>query len=48
MAKRKRKLIALMPAKGPPTNLRPAGAHRNRRELTRNIVKAELRKFEEE
>ena len=50
MAKRKRKhrLLAMLPRMGPATNVRPAGAHKSRREVARAIVKAELRKFEEE
>lgn len=46
--KKKRRLIALVPPKGPATNIRPAGAHRDRREVERSIVKLELRKFEAE
>jgi hypothetical protein len=46
MSKRKKKhrLIALVPRMGPPTNLRPAGAHRDER----RVAKLELRKFEAE
>jgi hypothetical protein len=46
--KRQRKLLALLPPRGPATNVRPAGAHRDKRALARNIVKIELRKFDEE
>jgi hypothetical protein len=46
--KRKHKLVALVPPRGPATNVRPAGAHRDKREPTRDIVKIELRKFEED
>jgi hypothetical protein len=46
--KRKHKLLALLAARGPATNLRPAGAHRDKREPARDVVKIELRKFEEE
>jgi hypothetical protein len=46
--KPKLKLVALLPPKGPPTNVRPAGAHRSAREVDRSIVKIELRKFEAE
>jgi hypothetical protein len=38
----------MLPRMGPATNVRPAGAHKSRREVARAIVKAELRKFEEE
>jgi hypothetical protein len=50
MGKRKPKfkLVALLPPKGPPTNVRPGGAHRDRRDVGRSLVKAELRKFEPE
>ncbi len=44
--KKKRRLVALVPRLGPPENLRPGGAHRNRRREDRAIVKLELRKFE--
>jgi hypothetical protein len=46
--KPKHKLMALLPPKGPPANVRPAGAHRSAREIDRSIVKVELRKFEAE
>jgi hypothetical protein len=46
--KKKMKLVALLPPKGPPTNVRPGGAHRDRREPGRDVVKIELRKFEAE
>jgi hypothetical protein len=46
--KRKHKLVALLPPKGPPINVRPAGAHKDRRTEDRTIVKVELRKFEAE
>jgi hypothetical protein len=47
-AKKKRRVVALVPRMGPPQNLRPAGAHRDRRDDDRRIVKLELRKFEAE
>jgi hypothetical protein len=46
--KKRRRLVALVPPKGPATNVRPAGAHRDRRMVERSIVKLELRKFEAE
>ncbi len=44
--KKRRRLVALVPRLGPAVNVRPAGAHRDRRALERSIVKLELRKFE--
>jgi hypothetical protein len=38
----------MLPRMGPATNVRPAGPHKNLREVARGVVKAELRKFEEE
>ena len=46
--KKKRRLVALVPRMGPATNVRPAGAHRDEREMERSIVKLALRKFEAE
>ena len=40
--KRRRKLAALMPRLGPPTNLRPAGAHESLKRYNRKRQKATL------
>lgn len=40
--KRKRRKRAVVAPLGPPTNLRPAGAHRNKKKYDRKRSKAEL------
>ena len=40
--KKKRRKAALMPRLGPPTNLRPAGAHESLRRYNRKRTKAAL------
>ena len=49
MKKRKRRRIAetIVPRLGPPTNLRPAGAHESARHYNRKKHKAALRREEE-
>jgi len=42
--KRRRKLRAIVPRLGPPTNLRPAGAHESPKHYNRNKMKAALRR----
>jgi hypothetical protein len=42
MAKKRRRKIALMPRLGPPTNLRPAGAHDTLKRYNRKRIKAAL------
>lgn len=44
MAKRKRRKPNLVPRLGPPTNLRPAGAHESLRRYNRRRMKAALRR----
>ncbi len=43
MAKKKRRKINLVPRLGPPTNLRPAGAHETLTRYNRKRKKRELR-----
>ena len=43
MAKKKRRKMKLVPRLGPPTNLRPAGAHENLAAYNRRRQKADLR-----
>jgi len=42
MAKKRRRKMALMPRLGPPTNLRPAGAHETLKRYDRKRAKAAL------
>ena len=42
--KRRRKLRAIVPRLGPPTNLRPAGAHESAKHYDRKKMKAALRR----
>ncbi len=46
--KTKHKLVALVPPKGPAVNVRPGGAHADKRDIERRTIKVELRKFEPE
>ena len=43
MAKKKRRKMKLVPRLGPPTNLRPAGAHETLTRYNRKRKKSELR-----
>ena len=43
---KKRRPINLVPRLGPPTNIRPAGAHEDKRREKRATVKAALRRAE--
>ena len=44
MAKRRKRLAALVPRLGPPVNLRPGGAHGDKRKKTRGeLITAALR-----
>ena len=46
--KRRRKVSVLVPRLGPPTNLRPAGAHESLKRYNRKKLKAALRQEEDE
>lgn len=49
MAKRKRRrTVAIVPRLGPATNLRPAGAHENKKLYNRKKIKAVLRQQAED
>jgi hypothetical protein len=37
-----------VPRLGPPSNLRPAGAHKNKKHLTRSVKKLDVRRMEAE
>lgn len=45
--KKKRRKATIVPPLGPPTNLRPAGAHKSKRLYDRNKMKAIFRKDED-
>lgn len=45
--KKKRRKANIVPPLGPPTNVRPAGAHKSRKLYDRNKMKAIFRKDED-
>lgn len=45
--KKKRRKAMVVPPMGPPSNLRPAGAHRSKKLYDRNKMKAIFRKDED-